>query len=156
MKNRNLLTVYCASFFLFLSGCDSVRSTFGLDHYEPDAFAIAQNPSLTLPPDYNLAPPIPGAKNPGEESAESKAQKAVFSGKNVSPAKGSSQSESALLHSASQGKDVSSDIRKTVDAEAEEDNPLMNKLTSLKNQAVKNLSGTSDSSSQADIEKKEG
>lgn len=48
--------------FMLLSGCDSLRSTFGLDHYQADAFSVPTNPPLTLPPDYNLRPPAPGAQ----------------------------------------------------------------------------------------------
>ena len=42
---------------IFLTGCDSVKQTFGLDHYQPDEFKVGQNLPLSLPPDSILRPP---------------------------------------------------------------------------------------------------
>jgi hypothetical protein len=45
-------------FFVFLTGCDKVKETFGFDHYQPDEFNVEQNSPLSLPPDSNLRPPM--------------------------------------------------------------------------------------------------
>jgi hypothetical protein len=48
------------SFLVFLGGCDSVKSTLGLGHDQPDEFLVPTNPPLELPPNYNLRPPRAG------------------------------------------------------------------------------------------------
>ncbi len=53
---RKLLLV--SSLFLFLTGCDKVKETFGFDHYQPDEFNVDQSAPLSLPPDSTLRPPM--------------------------------------------------------------------------------------------------
>jgi hypothetical protein len=64
----------------------------GIDRSMPDEFAVESRAPLTLPPDYDLRPPQPGAPRPQETPAAEKARKAIDSagpgepGKQASPA----------------------------------------------------------------------
>ena len=62
LSRLNIYSCLCVGALLILSGCDTMRSTFGLDHYQADAFDVPTNPPLILPPDYNLRPPTPGVQ----------------------------------------------------------------------------------------------
>ena len=46
----------------------------------PDEFAVARNAPLVIPPDYNLAPPAPGAPRPQDVSPQTQALQALFGG----------------------------------------------------------------------------
>jgi len=60
MQNlQKFLLFACA--VLFLSGCESARKAFSNDKSAPDEFAVFSRPPLTLPPQYKLRPPKPGA-----------------------------------------------------------------------------------------------
>lgn len=66
-----LLTVTLAA----LSACSETREVLGLTNNPPDEFAVVDHPPLSIPPDYSLRPPRPGAPsriagNPGEEAAK--------------------------------------------------------------------------------------
>lgn len=61
-----------------LTGCDTVRSTLGLEHSGPNEFDVATAAPLSMPPDYNLRPPEPGAPRPQEVSASAQAQQALL------------------------------------------------------------------------------
>lgn len=141
MKKQTFLILTLSTFAL--SGCDTLRSTFGLDHYQADDFAITQNPSLSVPPDYTLVPPNPHKRNPGEILAADQAQQAVLGGKKAAIYKTSQQAENTLISEAGKGKVIDANIREKIDEEAKSDNPLMNKLTSLKNEVKRNLSRSS-------------
>lgn len=46
---------------LGVSGCESTRETFGLNKQSPDEFAVVSRAPLSLPPDFTLRVPEPGA-----------------------------------------------------------------------------------------------
>lgn len=52
----------------------------GYDRQRPDEFAVARQAPLTIPPDFTLVPPAPGAARPQEASASSQAVDALFGG----------------------------------------------------------------------------
>jgi len=58
-----------AAAMLTLAGCDSVRSTLGLDRHVPDETQVVARPPLTLPPDYSLRPPGGATPVSGEHEA---------------------------------------------------------------------------------------
>lgn len=138
MKNFYAITSLL-SLSLLLSGCDSVRNTLGLDHYQADAFAVPTNPPLVLPPSYNLTPPKPGAAPTHAQTSETKAQSVL-------------QVEDAKVHSGSgtekqmmQNAQVKTpeNIRELVDKEAADEATLEGKLNkqvkSWKEQAKENF-----------------
>lgn len=57
----------------------------GLDRDAPDEFAVYSRAPLSLPPDYTLKPPAPGAERPQNETETTKAQRALM-GRNMSKA----------------------------------------------------------------------
>ena len=68
-----VLTMACAA----LSGCGA---TGILNRERPDEFAVQRQAPLVVPPDFNLAPPSPGAPRPAEGTAAEQALEALFGG----------------------------------------------------------------------------
>lgn len=69
-----LLSLSCA----FLAGCSGTKETLGLNKKAPDEFQVVKRAPLSLPPDYTLRPPRPGAPRPQELEPTMQAQQAVF------------------------------------------------------------------------------
>lgn len=134
----NKKSIYIALLGVCVSGCDTLRHTFGLDHYAADAFNVTENPALCVPPEYNLTPPVPGAAVQGEQAVSLKAQQKLFG--NTAKAT-SGASESHFLNSARQGNTADANIRETVNKESEEEKTVMGKLKNLKDEAVRTLKG---------------
>lgn len=57
-----------------LSGCESTRKAVGLEKDAPDEFAVYSRAPLSLPPDYGLQPPAPGAARPVTEDTRAQAK----------------------------------------------------------------------------------
>jgi hypothetical protein len=101
-----------------------VRRTFGFDRTVPDEFAVVSRAPLTVPPDYELRPPRPGAPRPQEGLARDRAAAALFTpGSDTAVATrpdGSTvpltQGESAILSRAGAG-EADPDIRRVVEEE---------------------------------------
>ncbi len=49
-----------------LSGCGEVRNALGQDKQPPDEFAVVARAPLSVPPNFALRPPTPGAQRPQE------------------------------------------------------------------------------------------
>jgi hypothetical protein len=49
---------------LAVSGCDQARETFGLNKQSPDEFRVVSRAPLSVPPDFTLRVPAPGAPRP--------------------------------------------------------------------------------------------
>ncbi len=62
MRLSWLVCVSVISPILLLTGCtravDSIRRTFGVDHYQPDEFMVVTYAPLTVPAQPTLLPPI--------------------------------------------------------------------------------------------------
>ena len=67
----------CLGGLSLLSGCSNFKQMIGLDQPMPDEFAVESRASLTVPPDFDLRPPEPGAPRPQEKSAEQQAQQVM-------------------------------------------------------------------------------
>ena len=61
-----------------LSGCDTIRDAAGMEKSAPDEFAVSTKAPLTIPPDYNLLPPRPGAVPTNQTEPTDSAQTALF------------------------------------------------------------------------------
>ncbi|HEX3862279.1 MAG TPA: DUF3035 domain-containing protein [Stellaceae bacterium] len=72
-----LLAVSCLSLVFVLPGCTGLRQAIGLDHTGPDEFAVESRAPLTIPPDFDLRPPQPGASRPQEVTAAERARKVI-------------------------------------------------------------------------------
>ncbi len=110
-----------------LSACSDIRDDLGLGRDAPDEFAVVDRPPLSLPPDFNLRPPQPGAPRPQDVNTTLHASDILF-GPNTNPvskteageaASGASDSEKAVLAS-SGAAHADPDIRLIVDREASE------------------------------------
>lgn len=93
------MTRLCTYLFLLLLGlnaCSSAREILGQTKRSPDEFRVVTRAPLSLPPDYNLRPPAPGAPRPQEGTSRDQAQSAVFgyqpNGQPVGTAQAESQS----------------------------------------------------------------
>ena len=126
----NLTVAAAAAALLALSGCSGVQKSLGLSKSKPDEFRVVARAPLSLPPDFTLRPPQPGAIRPQEGSATQQARTAVFradDGQNNDPfaaaalADGRSRGEHALLNAAG-ASSTDSAIRKTVDLETQQIN----------------------------------
>src|SRR5260221_13240994 len=78
---------------LLLSGCTDFRRALGVDRSMPDEFAVESRAPLTLPPDFDLRPPQPGAPRPQETPAAENARKAID---NAGPGEPGKQAAPAL------------------------------------------------------------
>ena len=68
-----------------VSGCESPMRALGLEKAPPDEFVVVGRAPLSLPPDYRLRPPSPGAARGGEALVVDQARQAVFG---IAPAAG--------------------------------------------------------------------
>lgn len=117
MKRLTLLTAL--SVVVILSGCGGVADTLGFGRNPPDEFAVVDRPPLSLPPDYTLRPPKPGAPRPQEINMTQRAGSVLF-GQNSKAAEGDqakSGTEAALLEAVGASK-ADPNIRETIDREA--------------------------------------
>lgn len=104
-----------------LGGCTQARQALGLNKQSPDEFQVVARAPLSLPPDYSLRPPQPGAPRPQEGTTRDQAENALFGNFSAGGAigdtpAGSSQGEVALLQSAG-ATGIDPNIRQLVDNE---------------------------------------
>lgn len=76
MKTNHILIV-CAS-LLALTGCQETREAVGLVNTPPDEFAVIDHPPLSMPPDFDLRPPRPGATPRNAVNPSTTAAKALY------------------------------------------------------------------------------
>jgi hypothetical protein len=69
-----------AAVVLPLAGCgsgDDLSRSIGLTRDAPDEFTVTTRAPLSMPPDFTIRPPQPGASRPQERSASASAQAAL-------------------------------------------------------------------------------
>jgi len=116
MRSVSCLTLLgCA---LLISGCGGASEVLGLGRQSPDEFAVVDRAPLSLPPDYKLLPPKPGADRPQEIKTEDRASHILFGKKQIDNSN-ISNSEKALLKSAGATK-ADPNIRSVIDKEADQ------------------------------------
>ncbi len=69
---------FAAGLVLALGACDGVKRQLGLSKQSPDEFKVVARAPLSLPPDFSLRPPEPGAARPQEGTTTDQARRAVF------------------------------------------------------------------------------
>lgn len=69
-----------------LGGCGDARKALGWDKSPPDEFRVVSRAPLSLPPDYTLRPPTPGAARPQEQSTDERARRAILANTGTQPA----------------------------------------------------------------------
>jgi hypothetical protein len=135
---RSLLTLPLALALAVpaVAGCSSTKEMLGLTKRSPDEFQVVSRAPLSMPPDYSLRPPTPGAPRPQEGTTTQQAENIVtgYSNRSTStlqpdqiPSVGEgeqtsteSAGESAFLQSASLT-GIDPNIRKLVDEETAAD-----------------------------------
>ncbi len=108
---------------LSLAGCSgSVERAFGLTREAPDEFTVETRAPLSMPPEYTLQPPRPGAQRPQELTAQQAAESAIAPdavlGSNAGP---DSSGQQALVSQA--GPPAPANIREQVASEQSMDTP---------------------------------
>ena len=104
---------------VLLGGCATgdLTRTFGLTRDPPDEYTVTTRAPLSMPPDYNLRPPRPGAPRPQEQSERDQAAAALVPQLALgSPQGDASPGQAALLQET--GPAAPPDIRAKVDQEA--------------------------------------
>jgi len=107
------------STLVLLAGCGSsqLSRTFGLTRDAPDEYTVTTRAPLSMPPDYNLRPPRPGAPRPQEQSERQQAEEALVPQLALGAPSGSeSPGQVALMQQA--GPPAPADIRRKVDQDA--------------------------------------
>jgi hypothetical protein len=94
------LCVICLVGVPLLSGCSDFRQMVGLDQPMPDEFAVESRAPLTIPPDFDLRPPEPGAPRPQEKTAEQQAEQVIDQ---AGPGKPGDQAADFRLHASAAG-----------------------------------------------------
>ena len=133
---RSLLTLPLALALAMpaVTGCSSTKEMLGLTKRSPDEFQVVSRAPLSMPPDYSLRPPTPGAPRPQEGTTTQQAQSIVTGNYNTGgmqpdqiPSIGEgdqtsteSAGESAFLQSATMT-GIDPNIRKLVDEETSAD-----------------------------------
>ena len=107
-----------------LQGCanagDDLSRTFGLTRDAPDEFTVTTRAPLSMPPDYSLRPPQPGASRPQELSSRQAAEAALAPQTILQGTAGpSSAGQQALVGQAGPAAPV--DIRSKLDADGQLD-----------------------------------
>jgi len=60
-----------------IAGCSDLKKSMGLEPTLPDEFAVESRAPLTIPPDFDLRPPQPGASRPQEKSSDQTAKQTI-------------------------------------------------------------------------------
>jgi hypothetical protein len=129
MRLLPLLSLPAAT--LLLAACSGdVERTFGLTRDAPDEFTVTTRAPLSMPPDYTLNPPRPGASRPQELSAQQAAEAALAPGAVLGATAGpDSAGQQALVNQA--GPAAPPDIRDKINQEASLDAPRQGLTDSL-------------------------
>ena len=120
-----------------LGGCESAKEVIGLTKQAPDEFAVVTRAPLSIPPQYGLRPPKPGAARPQETTPTRKARTILLGnsgrkGQDAAVASGKfSRGEAAFLKRAG-ALNVDPSIRQKVNVEssalAEADKSVLRKV----------------------------
>ena len=119
--DRAVALALVAALALALTGCgsggDRLKQTLGIGKQPPDEYQVVRRAPLSLPPDFDLRPPTPGAARPQELEVRKQAEQILTGQTNAAVEEGRSSGEVALLQRAG-ALDVDPSIRQLVDAES--------------------------------------
>lgn len=133
LRNPLALTLALALVGPAIAGCSSTKEMLGLTKRSPDEFQVVSRAPLSMPPDFSLRPPTPGAPRPQEGTTQSQAKQIVtgYADRPLAPDQipsvgegeqttAESAGESAFLQSAEMT-GIDPNIRKLVDQETSAD-----------------------------------
>lgn len=96
---RHIVLMVLAAFTL--SACENARDAIGIGKQSPDEFAVVTRAPLSMPPDFGLRPPRPGAERPQEKKITDSARDLLVKSTGAQvpgqQALATSKGESALL-----------------------------------------------------------
>ncbi len=124
--------VLAAGALLVLGGCDNLSRTLGIDRQAPDEFQVLRHAPLSVPPNFRLRPPEPGAVRPQQAPPRERTRQALIgaAGGGSDPA-ARSAGETALL-SKMDSAPVDDSFRRRIDEEtaalAEKNSRLLDDL----------------------------
>src|SRR5215831_10446214 len=72
-----LSSAVCLAGASLITGCTDLKKSIGLEPTLPDEFAVESRAPLTIPPDFDLRPPQPGASRPQEKSSDQQAKQTI-------------------------------------------------------------------------------
>jgi hypothetical protein len=119
VRSRLIGPLLLAGSLVLLSGCggDSLTRTFGFTRDAPDEYTVTTRAPLSMPPDFSLRPPRPGATRPQEQSERQQAEETLVPQLALGAPKGqNSPGQEALIRQA--GPAAPADIRRKVDQDA--------------------------------------
>ncbi len=91
---------------LTLAACEGLKDSLGWNKQSPDEFVVVTRAPLTLPPDFTLRPPVPGAHRPQRKTVQEQAKASLYGAKPQAPVAvaAPSKGEQALLERANAAK----------------------------------------------------
>jgi hypothetical protein len=95
---KKLTLVAAAMAMLALSACSDMKKDLGLGRNSPDEFTVVKRAPLSLPPDYDLRPPVEGMAPPAADSSNQ--AKAALMGDSSQDAAPKGNAEDAFLQKA--------------------------------------------------------
>lgn len=75
----SLMTAVAVVLTAGLGGCAETRKVLGQSKGAPDEFAVYSRAPLSVPPNYSLRPPEPGAPRPQEQDVQTQAKSVLLS-----------------------------------------------------------------------------
>ncbi len=122
MKAFHVVLLTSLGISLAACGGDELTRTFGLTRDAPDEFRVTTRAPLSMPPDFTLRPPRPGATRPQEMTQREQAEAALTPDTVMArPDAAVTPGQEALVAAA--GRPAPADIRNRVDNEAALDTP---------------------------------
>src|SRR5262249_62434552 len=67
----------CLAASSLIAGCTDFKKSIGLEPTLPDEFAVESRAPLTIPPDFELRPPSPGAARPQAKASNQQAKQVI-------------------------------------------------------------------------------
>ncbi|MFD2234064.1 DUF3035 domain-containing protein [Phaeospirillum tilakii] len=102
-----------------LSACTDVRRSLGYEKAPPDEFQVVERAPLTLPPDFNLRPPQPGATRPQETSPRDQARRLLAGRSLTTPVATAGRTQGDVILAKRFGAEsIQPDIRVLIDKES--------------------------------------
>ncbi len=110
-----------AALTIALSACSDMKRSMGFEKSVPDEFQVVERAPLSMPPDFALRPPAPGATRPQEGNTRDQARQALLgNARQVTPisTQGRTGGDVALLKKAG-AENIQPNIRVLVNKETQ-------------------------------------